>query len=208
MKETDMHSSMLPISGEISRQNPKILDRAAGRRVPATGIAAALAASLAILGCPVGGAFAASPTVQVDVVNPATNPGLTRSVDDPGRIAYQSTASCVLASNDCSFDFPAVPKNHRLVVQHMSGFLLFDGSAKGALVLLEGGANNARSSIIAPPSFQTESSFDQPVLQYFDAGSAAHIGVFADAPLNSDSSTTISGYLLDCATTPCAAIAP
>ena len=65
------------------------------------------------------------------------------------------------------------------------------------------------SSFIAPPSFQGEILFDQPVLQYIDAGSAPILGAIADTMLNSaPSSATISGYLLDCATTPCAAIAP
>jgi hypothetical protein len=173
----------------------------------AAGVAAALAASLTVLAAPVGGAVAATPTVQVDVANPATNPALTRSVDDPGRIAYQSTAACVLDSNACSFDFPAVPKNHRLVVQHVSG-QLFGGNATGAKVNLSGGANQAVSSFLAPRSFQGASQFDQPVLQYFDAGSAPFLLAEADTTLNSVSSATISGYLLDCATTPCAAIAP
>jgi len=75
------------------------------------------------------------------VVNPATSPALTRSVDDPGRIAYQSTAACVLDTDACAFDFPAVPQNHRLVVQHVSGLLL--GNVTRALAILIGGANGA-----------------------------------------------------------------
>ena len=78
---------------ELPGQNRKKLDETAGQRLAATGIAAAFAASVAMLGSPVGGALAAA--TQVDVVNPATSPALTRSVDDPGRIAYQSTATCV-----------------------------------------------------------------------------------------------------------------
>jgi hypothetical protein len=170
------------------------------------GIAAALAASLTAVVVPVGGAFAAASTVQVDVVNPATNPALTRNVDDPGRIAYQSTAACILDSNFCGFDFPAVPKGHRLVVQHVSASLNGLNPA-GAQVSLSGGANGAVSSFLAPPSFQGVIQFDQPVLQYFDAGSAPSLGATADTTLLSVSSATIFGYLLDCTTTPCAAIA-
>jgi hypothetical protein len=192
---------------ELPGENRKKLDETAGQRLTATGIAAAFAASVAMLGCPVGGALAAA--TQVDVVNPATSPALTRSVDDPGRIAYQSTAACILDSNFCSFDFPAVPKNHRLVVQHVSGDVPFAaGDGKGARVTLDGGANGALSSFIAPPSFQGHLLFDQPVLQYIDAGSAPFVSVTADIILDSNSKATISGYLLDCATTHCAAIAP
>jgi hypothetical protein len=175
----------------------------------AAGVAAALAVSLTALAAPIDGARAASPTSNVNVVNPATEPALTRSVDDPGRIAYQSRAECILDSNACSFDFPAVPKNHRLVVQHVSGSLAFaTGDGRGAQVTLNGGANNALSAFIAPPSFQSESAFDQPVLQYFDAGSAPLLVAVADIMLASGSSATISGYLLDCAKTPCEPIAP
>jgi hypothetical protein len=175
----------------------------------AAGVAAAFAASLTALVVPIDGARAASPASNVIVVNPATEPALKRNVDDPGRIAYQSRAACVLDSTFCSFDFPAVPKNHRLVVQRVSGFLaIAAGDGRGARVTLEGGANGAFSAFIAPPSFQGESRFDQPVLQYVDAGSAPLLSALADVMLDSNSSATISGYLFDCATTPCAAIAP
>lgn len=114
---------------------------------------ASVAAALAALVVPVGGALAGPPTVPVDVLNPATNPALTRSVDDPGRIAYQSTVACVTDQNTCAFHFSAVPKNHRLVVQHVSVVLAFLADTTGAEVVLEGGANGALSAFIAPPSF-------------------------------------------------------
>jgi hypothetical protein len=200
-------ASVFTDSGEISGQRQKKLDEAAGRRMVATGIAAAFAAGLAILVSPVGGAVAAPPATQVDVVNPATSPALTRNVDDPGRIAYQSSTTCVLDSTTCTFDFPPVPKNHRLVVQHVSVELLFGADARGAQISLGGGANGAVSSFIAPPSFLHSSLFNQSVLQYYDAGSAPFVFAFADISPSPDSLATISGYLLDCATTPCAAIA-
>jgi hypothetical protein len=119
----------------------------------AAGVAAALAASLTALVVPTDAAHAASPTSNVIVVNPATEPALTRNVDDPGRIAYQSTATCVLDSTACTFNFPAVPKNHRLVVQHLSGTLLFAAGVdgRGAQVFLNGGANAARSHFYRSP---------------------------------------------------------
>jgi hypothetical protein len=74
---------------------------------------------------------------------------------------------------------------------------------------LDGGANNASSSFLAPPSFQRIGIFDQPVLLYFDAGSEPSVTIFTDAPFStSPSQVTLSGYLLDCVTTPRAAIAP
>jgi hypothetical protein len=171
------------------------------------GVAAALAASMTVFVAHSDGAFAAPPTVQVDVANPATNPALTRSVDDPGRIAYQNEVACVANVNQCFFNFPAVPTNHRLVVQHVSGALVFLADTTAAEVFLQNGANQALSAFLAPPSFQQASLFDQPVLQYFDAGSAPFVLTRSDVDPAGNSQMTISGYLLDCATTPCEAIA-
>ena len=194
---------------KICEQTVEEREKAGRRWLPAAGVAAALAASLTAFAAPINATRAASPASNVVVVNPATEPARTRNVDDPGRIAYQSTAACILDSNFCSFDFPAVPKNHRLVVQHVSGDVPFAaGDGKGARVTLDGGANGALSSFIAPPSFQGHLLFDQPVLQYIDAGSAPFVSVTADIILDSNSKATISGYLLDCATTHCTAIAP
>jgi hypothetical protein len=84
----------------------------------------------------------------------------------------KSTAACVPNFITYSFDFSAVPKNHRLVVQHVFGVLVFVADARGAQVTLEDGANQAVSAFLAPPSFLRENLFDQPALQYFDAESA------------------------------------
>ena len=209
-----MNAPVFANPSEISGQKQQKLHQAAGERSAATGIAAAFAASLAILSYPVGDALAAQSTVQVDVVNPATNPALTRNVDDPGRIAYQTTVTnCSLTETTCSFSFPAVPQGHRLVVEHVSGFLSLNSNASGANVFLTGGANEARSSFFALPGLQFASSgsilFDQAVLQYLDAGSAPFIATVTDVIPNANGSTaTVSGYLLDCATTLCEAIAP
>jgi hypothetical protein len=174
----------------------------------AVGVAAALAASLTTLVVPIEGARAASPTSNVIVVNPATEPALTRNVDDPGRIAYQSSTACdVPGTTICNFIFPAVPKGHRLVVQHASGSLKFASDASGVEVGLNGGTNEAQSSFFAPSSFRRDGLFDQPVLLYFDGGSTPILFTSADASTQFGQAT-ISGYLLDCATTRCEAIAP
>lgn len=174
----------------------------------AAGVAAALAASLTALVVPSDGARANPPTVNVFVDNPASDPALTRNVDDPGRIAYQSSTTCdVPGTATCRFIFPTVPKGHRLVVQHASGHLNFASNASGAEVDLIGGTNTAGSSFLVPPSFNKIGLFDQPVLLYFDGESIPLLLTSADASTEAGQAT-ISGYLLNCATTPCAAIAP
>ena len=100
-----MHSSVLANTGEISGQNQKKLGKAAGQRSAATGVAAAFAASLAILVCSVGSALVAPPAVQVEVSNSATKPALTSSVDDPGRIAFESNVDGQVQDTWSEFEF-------------------------------------------------------------------------------------------------------
>src|SRR6516162_9617264 len=70
------------------------------------------------------------------------------------------------------------------------------------------GGGVERHLFLAPPSFRRISLFDQPVLQYIDGGSIPVLGASTDASISTSSQVTLSGYLLDCVTTPCAAIAP
>ena len=187
----------------------KIRGEESGRQWPAAaGVAAALVASMTVCVAPIDGARANPPTSNVIVVNPATTPALTRSVDDPGRIAYQSAVECVADKTACFFQFPVVPKGYRLVVQHVSVGLGFGADAKGAQVQLEGGGIFL-TSFNAPPSFLGRIQIDQPVLQYIDAGSEPLVFTHSDInpSAGSVSAASLSGYLLDCATTPCQPIA-
>jgi len=122
-----MYSPVLANPGESSGQNRKKLDEAAGLRLAATGIAAAFAASLAILVAPMDGAFADPPTSKVIVVNPATNPALTRRMDDPVLIPHESQQN-IDAGQD-AFIFPVVPAGDRLAIQHVSGLVDFQFDA-------------------------------------------------------------------------------
>jgi hypothetical protein len=210
-----MNSSAFANPSEISRQKRKKLHQAPGERLAATVIAAAFASSLAILVCPAGGALAASPTVQVDVVNPATNPALTSSVDDPGRTAYESNVNCSPVSGgiSCQANFAAVPRGQRLVIQHISGGLAFDSDPKLVQVFIKGSPNQGISAFfVSSPVSTSNSLFDQAVLQYFDGGSTPVVeitGLAASFLATFPEDVTLTGYLLKCnAATPCASIAP
>jgi hypothetical protein len=75
--------------------------------------------------------------VPTTVTNPSTAPALTSSVDDPGRVAYQSITGQVCANpNQCVVDFPAVPQGHRLVIQHVSGSVSIFTSATSAQAII------------------------------------------------------------------------
>ena len=149
--------------------------------------------------------------VPTTVLNPATAPALTSSVDDPGRLAYQSSGfgDCSPGPTfGCEISFSAVPAGHRLVVQHVSGGFR---DPTGVIVQLgsttSGNVESVFSHFLAI-SVNSLSAFDQPVLMYVDAGdypevNLSNLGSTAFSPLFE---MTLTGYLLDCTASPCAQI--
>jgi hypothetical protein len=188
---------------------------------PRTIIVAALA-GLAIVAAPTQKALGDKPSTPVTVVNPqvpvtvdnpATMPAFTSSVDDPGRIAYQSKVRPPLTDcgggSECTFNFPNVPNDKRLVIQHVSGFLQFDGTPSVTIFLVDN--NRTASSTFFAPSVNKLSLFDQQVLVYFDAGTTPSVLAAADGanflPAVVTQVMTLTGYMLDCDASPCAPIA-
>jgi hypothetical protein len=193
--------------------------------------ACASLASLLLLAAPIERAFAVGPPsmpitvtnpttspVPTTVVNPSTSPALTSSVDNPGRVAYQSTQTLdCTTSNGCGLlGFSVVPSGHRLVIQHASGLALITGTPSSALVELGTASPQSHdlttilSSFFAP--FAGGSiSFNQPVLIYIDSGSDRPGMSFSLTPGTAQFTSTIiitlTGYLLDCTNIHCATIA-
>ena len=155
------------------------------------------------------GSVSLAPGSSVSVVNPANNPAITSSVDDPGRSPYQSFLNKNCAGSECTFAFPAVPAGHRLVIQHVSsGELVFTGTPTGIQISVSGHAFS-QSGFLAPFAGQL-SLFDQSVLYYFDSGEkpsvfVGPIGTTFLAPFAQF--IMLSGYLIDCTVNTCAAIA-
>jgi hypothetical protein len=169
----------------------------------------------------VTGSVTTSGTVTVanpvtTVVNPATSPALTSSVDDPGRIAYQTIQFQQNCLNQCNLRFPAVPSGHRLVIQHVSGFMSMNGLPKSVTVSLakDGVSNSGTSTFfatVAGNSFSPQSfisAFDQPTQYYIDAAGTPTIIANADNSSITNSQVTLTGYLLDCTVNTCTPIAP
>jgi hypothetical protein len=160
---------------------------------------------------PIDRALADPPTASVIVVNPATNPGRTSSIDDPGRVAYQSGAQAPgPCKNACEVPFPIVPPGHRLVIQHVSGAVRYNSAP--TIVVVDLRPALLKSPVMSPffaPLIGIESSFNQPVLFYFDAGEIPLVTVGADVDSEFGAFVTLTGYLLDCTPAiPCAPIAP
>ena len=103
---------------------------------------------LAIIATPTERALADKPSSPVTVTNPARAPALTSSVDDPGRIAYQSHVELLACNNNpnCTATFPNVPAGHRLVVQHVSGQANFVNSPPQNFVEVDVGNPDVASS--------------------------------------------------------------
>ena len=168
-----------------------------------------------------------TPTVSVGntpTVNVASMPTVTitppavtivSNMDDPGRIPYQSTStpqSCPAGGVGLCWPFPAVPAGHRLVIQHISGVLQYP-SVPNPLVVFVLDANyraiNAFTpSVIPPGTTPALINFDQQVLMYVDASQTYSVEVWANGVATVGSVPVIvTGYLLDCTSAPCAAIA-
>jgi hypothetical protein len=151
------------------------------------------------------------PAQDVNVANPATAPVLALNVNDVGRIPYQSMktgGAHQLGNNQWLCVFPNVPSGHRLVVQHVSGQLLFNRLPTSVSVTLSNLAATQLRSIFPVPNPQ---AFDQPVLVYYDAEEVPLVIITTDsqsgAVLDNLVGLAMTGYLVDCGIGPCAAIA-
>lgn len=155
-------------------------------------------------------------TPTVNVANPATAPVLTVNANDVGRTPYQAVLTnptCGASFCNASFN---VPSGHRLVVQHVSGLVWYSQSPALVSMNLVSTANSTAplSSFAVPvnlnPATAPYSSFDQPVLVFYDAGQQglAELGWPSSTGATvSLASFTVTGYLVDCTIAPCAAIA-
>jgi hypothetical protein len=142
----------------------------------------------------------------VNVANTASNPALTSRIDDPGRIPYQTEVECGVTGKQCSFLFGAVPANHRLVIEHISGMAVFTTAPSFSAVFLNKNLSGpVMTQFYSPLTVGSGALFDQPVRVYLDQGQSYTVSLLADtAP--SSGQFQVSGYLLDCNAAPCVAI--
>lgn len=142
----------------------------------------------------------------VRVLNTSSGPAITSTIDDPGRIPYQSSQTAICSgTNVCAFTFPAVPANHRLVVQRVTGYYPGISANAPARLLLTSGTF---ATVRITPSNSFANLFDIAVLSYFDAGQQPEtIATVESGTYGGTSTSTLIGYMLDCSAAPCAAIA-
>ena len=140
------------------------------------------------------------------------------NVNDPGRTPFQGGVDLVgsQCGLTCVFKFGPVPAGKRLVLQQVSGALLFDGAntfKAGACVFAPGAASSTALACFnyANPG-DTGTEFIQPVKLYFDEGQTVVVNAASGTANfafqgNGGQLATVSGYLVDCSAAPCAAIA-
>lgn len=190
--------------------------------------AAALAIAAGLVLSPVN-AWSQGATTPVTVTNPvtvgnaATNPALTSSVDDPGRIPYQARESLSCSGNSCqSGPTPAIPNGHRFVLRYITiSGLATTKQANFVVNIVEiepkvkfGFATIVQISGATTKLSSTEflASINQQALFYLEnrtliaevrASENFTFDSFLTGPI-----VTYTGYLLDCTAAPCAPIAP
>jgi hypothetical protein len=167
-----------------------------------------MAAGLAVLVMVVG-VFSAGPAIAQ-----AVRAALVSNVDDPGRIPYQILGSCFFSgTTECHSNLPQVPARMRLVITQVSGYVQ-ENLPGGTFIapVLSGG----RGRIQIPVLFEGSASglnyfsFNQVDTMFVDAGQNPMVAFFLGAipSQNSGVEFTLTGYMLDCSTGPCAAIQP
>ncbi len=165
-----------------------------------------MAAGISVLVLVVG-VFSAGPAIAQ-----AVRAALVSNVDDPGRIPYQLAGSCNFTSGVCDVHLPKVPDGKRLVLTHVSGEVdenLPAGTLINVRVL-------GRSIIHLPVTYignylgLNSFVFDQQVLLFSSPTDNTLAQIYLGAPANIDSFAefNFTGYMLDCTTGPCAAVAP
>jgi hypothetical protein len=171
----------------------------------------ALAGTLAILATL--GHFYAKPLMA------QVRAALVSNVDDPGRIPYQLGRNFLDCNpGNCTVLFPSVPPGKRLVITNISGRIATSVAA-GSLISPSVEANNAGKEVIVflATTFQGTSEgqnlfvFNQPTHLFYAAGEEPIADVQFTAPNAPGTGTvsfTLTGYMLDCSTGPCAATAP
>ena len=144
-----------------------------------------------------------SGTPNVIVSNTATSPVLTSQIDEPGRFPYQAVNECG-SSNTCAVSFGPLP-SHRLVVQHISIFLVMLGGLPGfGYAVAQAPIGGFSAFNIPMTANNTFGAVDQQVQIYVDSPQLLQVTV--SSPVGFLATVGVSGYELDCRAAPCATI--
>lgn len=141
-----------------------------------------------------------SGTPTVNVATQSGAPLMVVNLSDRGRTPYQSILpDC--ASGSCQF--PPVPAGYRLVVESISVLATFSQSISFFPNAVLIGSSGIVLNFPLSPGQQNTASAVRSLIAYFDSGDQPTVTVIPQTT----PTVTLSGYLIDCTTAPCAAIA-
>ncbi len=146
----------------------------------------------------------------VKVLNTAAAPALNSSINDRGRIPFIAGFSNSCSGTLCSTTFLSVPAGHRVVIEHISGALVFNTAPTQVIGFVRDSQNTTSQiqfNVILPSG--NVAFFDQPVLYYVDGGHNPLIQFTSNANFNpaAGQNLTLIGYEVDCNAAPCSPIA-
>jgi len=128
---------------------------------------------------------------------------LVQDRDEPARNFYQSSNFCSTpTSGFCIVDFPAVPANKRLIVQHVSAIMTMPAQNTITSVDLrqKSGSIGSFFAPIAAPANAAGSAYysiNEGVLNSFDTGAIPEFIVFTSSSATFTTVVTLSGYMID-----------
>lgn len=146
----------------------------------------------------------------VKVLNTAAAPALNSTIDDHGRIPFVGGFSNACSGTLCSYTYPSVPAGHRVVIEHISGALVFNTTPTQVIGFVRDSQNTtSQMQFNVMPLNGTVAFFDQPVLYYVDGTHNPLIQFNSTANFNpaAGQNLTLIGYELDCNAAPCSPIA-
>lgn len=147
--------------------------------------------------------------IATSAAGESTAPVLAVNVNDPGRTPFQSMHNVftLIDLHTFGFVFPTVPSGHRLVVQHVSGQMLFNAPTAASVTLTYLNDHTQLRGIFPVRNSQ---AFDHRVLVYYDEGENPLMYITVQDQSYTDLTkfvgVTMTGYLVDCSVAPCAAI--
>jgi hypothetical protein len=126
---------------------------------------------------------------------------LVRNIDEPGRSPYQSVAlNGAFTPGTCSVDFAPVPLNKRLVVEHLSAYVLVGGATSVVLGKLLLASNLA----IGPIAFFDATSVgtaqwaaSKQMTVYVEPGGVPRLSFTITSNINCTASGSLTGHLID-----------
>jgi len=158
------------------------------------------------------GAFTAKPLLA------QIKPALVQNVDEPGRSPYSSfvkinSGTCV--DNSCALFFAAVPAGKRLIATDLTGRINVISPGVVSLLILAG-APSGDSQVQIPTTLLAGTfaglnmnGVNANLHAFFAGGSQPGVGILSTTPIENvgvEGMLTLSGYLVDCSGSSCAAL--